>query len=41
MHPYTFVAGSGEFAAGKGYVGGSWAHLPGKITDIRLWAGAF
>ncbi|MGW1807114.1 LamG-like jellyroll fold domain-containing protein [Streptomyces sp. NPDC002078] len=40
-HPYTAVAGSGEFAAGKGYVGGSWAHyLPGKITDIRLWAGA-
>ncbi|MER6127102.1 LamG domain-containing protein [Streptomyces sp. NPDC001795] len=40
-HPYTAVAGSGEFAAGKGYVGGAWAHyLPGKITDIRLWAGA-
>jgi hypothetical protein len=40
-HPYTAVAGSGEFAAGKGYAAGSWAHyLPGKITDIRLWAGA-
>ncbi|MGX9887003.1 LamG domain-containing protein [Streptomyces sp. NPDC002276] len=40
-HPYTAVAGSDVFAAGKGYVGGAWAHyLPGKITDIRLWAGA-
>ncbi|MFI6434367.1 LamG-like jellyroll fold domain-containing protein [Streptomyces sp. NPDC050759] len=40
-HPYTAVAGSGEFAAGEGYVGGAWGHqLPGRITDIRLWAGA-
>ncbi|MET8291572.1 LamG domain-containing protein [Streptomyces sp. NPDC005132] len=40
-HPYTAVAGSGEFAAGAGYVGGKWGnYLPGKITDIRLWAGA-
>ncbi len=40
-HPYTAVAGSGDFAAGEGYVGGAWGHyLPGKITDIRLWAGA-
>ncbi|WP_369222622.1 LamG-like jellyroll fold domain-containing protein [Streptomyces sp. R39] len=40
-HPYTAVAGSGVFAAGEGYVGGSWGHyLPGKITDIRIWAGA-
>ncbi|MET7894728.1 LamG domain-containing protein [Streptomyces mirabilis] len=40
-HPYTAAAGSGVFAAGEGYVGGAWGHyLPGKITDIRLWAGA-
>lgn len=40
-HPYPAVAGSGEFAAGEGYVGGAWGHhLPGKITDIRLWIGA-
>nr|WP_264935118.1 LamG domain-containing protein [Streptomyces sp. A012304] len=38
---YTASAGTGEFAAGKGYVGGAWGHhLPGRITDIRLWAGA-
>ncbi|WP_097282645.1 LamG-like jellyroll fold domain-containing protein [Streptomyces sp. OK228] len=40
-HPYTAAAGSGDFAAGEGYVGGAWGHyLPGKITDIRLWTGA-
>ncbi|MGW3118503.1 LamG-like jellyroll fold domain-containing protein [Streptomyces sp. NPDC001107] len=40
-HPYTAAAGSGEFAAGGGYVGGAWGHyLPGRITDIRLWSGA-
>nr|WP_152884153.1 LamG-like jellyroll fold domain-containing protein [Streptomyces adustus] len=40
-HPYTVAAGSGEFSAGAGYVGGAMGHyLPGKITDIRLWAGA-
>ncbi|MFE3268908.1 LamG-like jellyroll fold domain-containing protein [Streptomyces sp. NPDC059215] len=40
-HPYTAMAGSGAFAAGAGYVGGKWGnYLPGKITDIRLWAGA-
>lgn len=40
-HPYTAVAGSGDFAAGEGYVGGTWSHyLPGTITDIRLWSGA-
>ncbi|MFR9799263.1 LamG domain-containing protein [Streptomyces sp. MS06] len=40
-HPYTAVKGSGDFAAGAGYVGGAWGHhLPGKISDIRLWAGA-
>ncbi|GHJ35484.1 LamG domain-containing protein [Streptomyces sp. TS71-3] len=40
-HPYAAVGGSGEFAAGKGYVGGAWGHyLPGAVSDIRLWAGA-
>ncbi|MEU2419604.1 LamG-like jellyroll fold domain-containing protein [Streptomyces sp. NPDC007851] len=40
-HPYTAVAGAGNFAAGEGFVGGAWGHyLPGRITDIRLWAGA-
>ncbi|WP_241826896.1 LamG domain-containing protein [Streptomyces graminilatus] len=40
-HPYTAAAGLGDFAAGEGYVGGTWGHyLLGKITDIRLWTGA-
>lgn len=39
--PYTAVIGSGELAVGKGYVGSSWGHyLPGRISDIRIWAGA-
>ena len=38
---YTASAGSGEFAVGKGYLAGAWGgYLPGRITDIRLWAGA-
>ncbi|AWW42153.1 hypothetical protein DN051_40425 [Streptomyces cadmiisoli] len=38
---YTAVVGSGEFAAGKGWTNGAWSHhLPGRLTDIRLWAGA-
>uniref|UniRef100_UPI0035710B21 LamG domain-containing protein n=1 Tax=Streptomyces phaeofaciens TaxID=68254 RepID=UPI0035710B21 len=38
---YTASAGSGEFAVGKGYLAGAWGgQLPGRITDIRLWAGA-
>ncbi|GGM09573.1 hypothetical protein GCM10010129_61890 [Streptomyces fumigatiscleroticus] len=38
---YTAYVGSGEFAVGKGYLDGAWGnYLPGKITDIRLWAGA-
>ncbi|MEW2161981.1 LamG domain-containing protein [Streptomyces sp. NPDC007084] len=38
---YTASVGSGEFAAGKGYLDGVWGnYLPGQITDIRLWAGA-
>ncbi|MGW3252454.1 LamG-like jellyroll fold domain-containing protein [Streptomyces fungicidicus] len=38
---YTAVIGSGELAGGKGFVNSAWDHyLPGKITDIRIWAGA-
>ncbi|KPI03716.1 hypothetical protein OK074_4883 [Actinobacteria bacterium OK074] len=38
---YTAVAGSGDFAVGKGFVNAAWGHyLPGRITDVRLWAGA-
>ncbi|WP_282702943.1 LamG domain-containing protein [Streptomyces sp. CC219B] len=38
---YTASVGSGEFAAGKGWSSSAWSHfLPGRITDIRLWAGA-
>ncbi|MFD6532076.1 LamG-like jellyroll fold domain-containing protein [Streptomyces sp. NPDC060184] len=39
--PFTAVIGSGDFAAGTGYVDGAWGHyLPGRISDIRIWAGA-
>ncbi|MER6093402.1 LamG domain-containing protein [Streptomyces bluensis] len=38
---YTATAGAGEFAAGKAWVDSAWGnYLPGRITDIRLWAGA-
>ncbi|XUL94126.1 LamG-like jellyroll fold domain-containing protein [Streptomyces galilaeus] len=38
---YTAKVGTGELAAGKGYVGGAWGYyLPGRINDIRIWAGA-
>ncbi|MFE6770386.1 LamG domain-containing protein [Streptomyces fimicarius] len=37
---YTAQVGTGELAAGKGYLG-SWGNfLPGRLSDIRLWAGA-
>lgn len=37
---YTAQVGTGEFAAGKGYLG-SWGNfLPGRLGDIRLWSGA-
>ncbi|GGT13783.1 hypothetical protein GCM10010254_37880 [Streptomyces chromofuscus] len=39
--PYTAVLGSGELAAGKGYVKSAWGHyLPSRISDIRIWTGA-
>ncbi|MFJ8822755.1 LamG-like jellyroll fold domain-containing protein [Streptomyces sp. NPDC102467] len=38
---YTAAVGSGDFAVGKGFVNGAWGHyLPGRISDIRVWAGA-
>ncbi|MER5937165.1 LamG domain-containing protein [Streptomyces sp. NPDC001928] len=38
---YTAVAGSGDFAVGTGFVNAAWKHhLPGRITDVRIWAGA-
>lgn len=37
---YQSTIGSG-FTVGRGLAGGVWGHyLPGKISDIRLWAGA-
>ncbi|WP_330176537.1 LamG domain-containing protein [Streptomyces sp. NBC_01498] len=37
---FTAAIGSGDFAAGKGY-SGIWSHhLPSRISDIRLFAGA-
>ncbi|WP_204060971.1 LamG-like jellyroll fold domain-containing protein [Microbispora corallina] len=39
--PYTTLAGSGDFTAGRGHVGGAWGHyLPGRIEDLRVWTGA-
>ncbi|WLQ53887.1 LamG domain protein jellyroll fold domain protein (plasmid) [Streptomyces poriferorum] len=41
--PKTFTAqqGAGDFAIGKGVSAGSWQHfLPGRIAEVRVWAGA-
>ncbi len=38
---FTVRLGSGDFAIGKGLTGGEWKHhLPGRIHEVRLWAGA-
>ncbi|WP_329276504.1 LamG domain-containing protein [Streptomyces sp. NBC_01451] len=38
---YTAVVGSGDFAVGTGFVDSAWGHyLGGRITRIRIWAGA-
>ncbi|MGW0337727.1 LamG domain-containing protein [Streptomyces sp. NPDC003011] len=38
---YAASVGSAEFAVGKGRTNSAWGHyLAGRITDIRLWAGA-
>jgi hypothetical protein len=39
--PFTAVAGSGEFAVGTGWTNSTWQHyLPGRVSEVRLWAGA-
>lgn len=39
--PYTPASGPGEFAVGKGFSAADWGHfLPGRVSDVRLWAGA-
>ncbi|MFK4148935.1 LamG-like jellyroll fold domain-containing protein [Streptomyces sp. NPDC004065] len=38
---FTAKTGSGDFAVGKGVTSGPWQHyLPGRIAEVRLWAGA-
>ncbi|MER6407098.1 LamG domain-containing protein [Streptomyces viridosporus] len=38
---YTAKIGTGDFAIGKGFSNGAWKHyLPGRIAEVRLWAGA-
>ncbi|MFC4890864.1 LamG domain-containing protein [Streptomyces beijiangensis] len=38
---YTAALGTGEFTVGKGYLKSVWGnYLPGRIDDVRLWAGA-
>ncbi|MER8044202.1 LamG domain-containing protein [Streptomyces sp. NPDC094032] len=38
---YPTLVGSGEFAVGKGLSATDWGHfLPGRVSDVRLWAGA-
>ncbi|MFF3286335.1 LamG domain-containing protein [Streptomyces sp. NPDC003023] len=38
---FTAKAGSGDFAVGKGFTSGVWKHhLPGRLSEVRLWAGA-
>jgi hypothetical protein len=38
---YSVKLGTGDFAIGKAFDGGTWKHhLPARISDVRLWAGA-
>ncbi|MFD0143860.1 MULTISPECIES: LamG domain-containing protein [unclassified Streptomyces] len=38
---FTAQVGSGDFALGKGFTAGAWSHhLPARIAEVRLWAGA-
>ncbi|MFC8271361.1 LamG domain-containing protein [Streptomyces sp. NPDC057271] len=38
---FTAQVGSGDFALGKGFTSGAWGHhLPARIAEVRLWAGA-
>ncbi|MCK8679925.1 LamG domain-containing protein [Streptomyces lichenis] len=41
--PLSFTAstGTGQFSTGRAWVDSAWGnHLTGRITDVRLWAGA-
>ncbi|QXE35631.1 laminin G domain-containing protein [Streptomyces sp. GMY02] len=39
--PFVNEAGVGDLTIGKAHGSGAWAHyLPGRVEDIRLWAGA-
>ncbi|MEU9376128.1 LamG domain-containing protein [Streptomyces sp. NPDC048255] len=38
---YTAQIGTGEFAVGAAFASGAWKnHLPARISEVRLWAGA-
>lgn len=38
---FTVALGSGDFAIGKGFTSGEWKHhLPARVYQVRLWAGA-
>lgn len=38
---FTAKLGLREFAVGTGFTGGAWKHyLPGRVAEVRLWAGA-
>ncbi|MFF3322718.1 LamG-like jellyroll fold domain-containing protein [Streptomyces sp. NPDC002889] len=38
---YTALAGSGDFAVGKGASTTDWGHyLPARVDEVRIWAGA-
>ncbi|MEI7033624.1 LamG-like jellyroll fold domain-containing protein [Streptomyces pratensis] len=38
---FTAKAGAGDFAIGRAFASGGWRHhLPARITEVRLWAGA-
>ncbi|MFG2607183.1 LamG domain-containing protein [Streptomyces sp. NPDC048514] len=38
---YTAIAGSGDFAVGKGAHTATWGHfLPGRISEVCVWTGA-
>ncbi|WP_244373685.1 LamG domain-containing protein [Streptomyces griseorubiginosus] len=38
---FTAKAGTGDFAIGKGFTSGAWQHyLPGRVAEVRIWAGA-
>jgi hypothetical protein len=38
---FTVKLGTGDFALGQGFTDGTWKHhLPSRIRQVRLWAGA-